>query len=177
MIDHKLWFKFRDTCWLQISFKIAVVKDFALITGKHLWWSLFNNVAGLKACNGMKKRLQHRCFSVNIAKFLWTAFLQKASGGCLWKIWAYSRDAKFAWGLLQLLFTSFDWKLQNEPMIYNNFSFLARKVFETYQVYYTILLLIAFQSVFILKHIFCLPQSLFFQTACLQSLFLADFQC
>ena len=40
--------------------------------------SLFNKVAGLlqafKACNFIKKRLQHSCFPVNIAKFLRTAF-------------------------------------------------------------------------------------------------------
>ena len=32
--------------------------------------SLFKNVAGLKACNFIKKRPQHRCFLVNIAKFV-----------------------------------------------------------------------------------------------------------
>ena len=36
--------------------------------------SLFNNIVGLKACNFIKKRLQHRCFPLNIAKFLKTAF-------------------------------------------------------------------------------------------------------
>ena len=45
----------------------------------------------------------------------------------------------------------------NEPIIYYNFSFLLRKAFETYQIYYTILLT-AFDFFFILKHIFCLPQ-------------------
>ena len=34
--------------------------------------SLFNNVAGPQACNVIKKRLQHRCFPVNIEKFLRT---------------------------------------------------------------------------------------------------------
>ena len=34
--------------------------------------SLFNKVACQKACNFIKKRLQHRCFPVNIAKFLRT---------------------------------------------------------------------------------------------------------
>ena len=37
--------------------------------------SLFNIVAGLTACNLIKKRLQHSCFPVNIAKFPRTAFL------------------------------------------------------------------------------------------------------
>ena len=31
---------------------------------------IFNKVAGLKAWNFIKKILQHRCFPVNIAKFL-----------------------------------------------------------------------------------------------------------
>ena len=30
----------------------------------------FNKVAGLKACNFIKKKLQHKCFPVNIAKYL-----------------------------------------------------------------------------------------------------------
>ena len=30
----------------------------------------------------MKKRLQHRCFPVNIAKFSKTTFLENTSGGC-----------------------------------------------------------------------------------------------
>ena len=34
--------------------------------------SLFNNIAGLQACNVIKKRIQHRCFPVHIAKFLIT---------------------------------------------------------------------------------------------------------
>ena len=34
--------------------------------------SLFNKVAGLKACKFIKNRLQHRRFPVNIAKFLRT---------------------------------------------------------------------------------------------------------
>ena len=38
--------------------------------------SLFDEVAGLKTCNFIKKRLQHRCFSVNILKFLRTPILK-----------------------------------------------------------------------------------------------------
>ena len=36
--------------------------------------SLFNELAGLQACKFIKKKLQHRCFPVNIAKFLRAAF-------------------------------------------------------------------------------------------------------
>ena len=39
--------------------------------------SLFNKVADLKACNFIKKRLQYRCFPVNIGKLLRTPVLKK----------------------------------------------------------------------------------------------------
>ena len=69
-------------------FKIAVLKHFAMLTWKHLCWSLdvsfLINVVGLKACNFIKKRLQHRFFLINIAKFLRTVFLQNTSGGCFY---------------------------------------------------------------------------------------------
>ena len=38
--------------------------------------SLFNKAADLLACNVIKKRLQHRCFIVNIAKSLRTPILK-----------------------------------------------------------------------------------------------------
>ena len=37
--------------------------------------SLFNEFADLKVCNFIKKGFQNRCFPMNIAKFLRTAFL------------------------------------------------------------------------------------------------------
>ena len=56
--------------------KVAVLKNFAIFTRKHLCWSHFK-VAGLKAYNVINKtpklrilRLQHKCLPVNIAKFL-----------------------------------------------------------------------------------------------------------
>ena len=55
--------------------EIAVLKNFANLTGKHLCWeSVFNKVAGLQACNFVKKRLQHRCYLVKFSKFLRTLF-------------------------------------------------------------------------------------------------------
>ena len=39
--------------------------------------SLFNKAAGLRACNFIKKRHQHRCFPVKFPKFLRTPLLQK----------------------------------------------------------------------------------------------------
>ena len=49
-------------------FEIGVLKGFAIFTGKYLCWSLFLIVAGLKACDFLKKKLQYRCFPENIAK-------------------------------------------------------------------------------------------------------------
>ena len=52
--------------------KIDVHKNFAIFTGEHLSWSLF--LIKLLNRDFSKKRLQHRCFPVNIAKFLKTPF-------------------------------------------------------------------------------------------------------
>ena len=45
--------------------------------------SLFSNVLGLKACNIIKKRLQQRCFPVNIAKHLRIPILKNICGRLL----------------------------------------------------------------------------------------------
>ena len=42
--------------------------------------SLFNKVAGLRSATLLKKRLWHKCFPVNFAKFLRTPLLQNTSG-------------------------------------------------------------------------------------------------
>ena len=56
----------------QMFFKIGVLKNFVIFTGKHLCWSLLL----IKLTPKTSKRLQHRCFLVNIAKFLRTPFLR-----------------------------------------------------------------------------------------------------
>ena len=49
-------------------FKIGVLNNFAIFTGKHLCWSLlFNKVAGLRPANSLQDRLQ-QCFPANFAK-------------------------------------------------------------------------------------------------------------
>ena len=45
--------------------------------------SFLNNVSGLQACKFINKRLQHRRFPVNIAKFLKTTFLKEHLWGLL----------------------------------------------------------------------------------------------
>ena len=46
--------------------------------------SPFNKVAGLQACMFIKKRLQHKCFPVNIAKFLRTPILKYICNDCFY---------------------------------------------------------------------------------------------
>ena len=59
-------------------YKIGVFKNFAKFPGKRLCWNLFfNKVVGLKACNFIKKRLQHRSFPMNFAKFSRTLFFHR----------------------------------------------------------------------------------------------------
>ena len=71
---------------VQMFFKIGVLQNSSNFTRKHLRRSLFSNVAGLRACNFVKKRLEHRCFPVKFAKFLRTrpvAAYEFCSGGCI----------------------------------------------------------------------------------------------
>ena len=54
--------------------KKAVFRNFTKFKEKHLCWSLFLWSEGLKGCNFVKKRLQHKCFPVDFAaKLLKTA--------------------------------------------------------------------------------------------------------
>ena len=79
--------------------KKGVLRNFTKITGKYLCQSLFfNKVTGLRAASLFKKRLWHRCFSVNFVKFLRTPFLQNTSGRLLLhrKI-VYSMLSKYVW--------------------------------------------------------------------------------
>ena len=70
----------------RCSMKKGVLKNFSKFTGKHLCQSLFlNKVAGLRAATLLKKRLWHRCFSVNFAKFLRTPFYRTPLGDCFCK--------------------------------------------------------------------------------------------
>ena len=61
--------------------------------------SLFKKVADLKAYNFIKKKPPHRCFPVNIVKFLRTTFLYNTSGGCLWQYY----HCKVSWGVCSLI--------------------------------------------------------------------------
>ena len=65
----------KSTSWSihwRCSVRKGILINFAKFTGKHLCQSLFFDL--------LKKRLWHRCFPVNFAKFLRTPFLQNTSG-------------------------------------------------------------------------------------------------
>ena len=65
-----------------MCFKIGVLKNFAIFTGKTpVFQSLFNKVLNkvLKVCNFFKKRLQHSCFLVNIISCFYRIFPVAAS--------------------------------------------------------------------------------------------------
>ena len=56
----------------------GAVKVFVKLTGKHLYWSL-------RPATLLKKRLQHRYFPVNFAKFLRTPlFIERRRCFCQW---------------------------------------------------------------------------------------------
>ena len=60
----------------QLLFKIGVLKNFAIFTGKHLCRSIFLiKLQGWNAAT-LFKRLQHSSFSVNIANFFKSFFIE-----------------------------------------------------------------------------------------------------
>ena len=64
----------------KMFFKIGVLKNFAIFTGKHMCKSLF--LIKLKACNFIKKRLQKVFCRTFLNLFLRTPILKSISIGC-----------------------------------------------------------------------------------------------
>ena len=82
----------------KCSIKQAVLKNFAIFKEKTpVLESLFNKVAGLQACDFIKKRLQHRCFPVNVTKFLSMLVLTKSANGlfCVTLLYHLTLFSKF----------------------------------------------------------------------------------
>ena len=70
----------------RCSVRKDVLRNFPKFTGKHLCQSLFLikfQASGLRPATLLKTRLWHRCFPVNLAKFLRTPVLQNNSGRLL----------------------------------------------------------------------------------------------
>ena len=60
--------------------------------------SLFNKNAGVQVSNFIKKWLQHRCFPVNIAKFLSTAYFMDLLWWLLFQVEGKIIYKAFVWG-------------------------------------------------------------------------------
>ena len=72
------WIYYKQKQPPEVFCKKGVLQTFAKFTGKHLCQSLFfNNVEGLMPAKLLKRRLWHRCFPVNFAKFWRTPFFME----------------------------------------------------------------------------------------------------
>ena len=104
-------------------FKKGVQKNFTTFTEKHVLESFFNK----KACNFIKKRLQHRCVPVKFAKFLRTSLLQNTSGGCF-LILLYS-EAVDRWCSAKKIFLQIS---QKEPWLEPRLKWSCRSIASTF---------------------------------------------
>ena len=81
------------------------LRNFAKFTGKLLCQSLFiNKVVGLKPATLLKKRLWHRCFPVNFAKFLRTPFFTEDLWWLLLDFKAFLLNNRSTTNMIKLIF-------------------------------------------------------------------------
>ena len=67
----------------RCSVRKGILRNFEKFTGKHLCQVLFyNKVAGSEHATLLKKRLWHRCFPINFAKFPKTSFHRTPLNNC-----------------------------------------------------------------------------------------------
>ena len=87
LLKGQSWWKNRFEKHSFADFKLDVLKHFVNSTRKHLCWSPFSiKFAGLKVCNSVKKRLQHRCLPGKFVNFLRTTFLHNSFSGYFWRL-------------------------------------------------------------------------------------------
>ena len=67
---------------------------------------LFNIDTEHQPCSFIKKRLQHRCFTVRLTKFLKVYFLQNSSDECPWFQFNLLNILRVHWSLLTILKTN-----------------------------------------------------------------------
>ena len=73
----------------RCSIQKAVLKHFAIFTRYHLCWSL-------SLIRFIKKKLQHRCFPVNFARFLRASFCRTFVNSCL-NVFLHEKDLYRKW--------------------------------------------------------------------------------
>ena len=75
-MNWKVFFNRKGSSCPKVFHRKSVFENFAIFTGKHLCQGLFfNKLARLRPVTLLKKRIWHRCFPINFAKFLRTPFL------------------------------------------------------------------------------------------------------
>ena len=85
----------------EVVYKKGVLENFTKFTGKHLCQSVFfNKVVCLRPATLSKKRLWHRCFPVNFAKFQGIPFLHNISRLLFLEIPIKDDSEKYAYKLL-----------------------------------------------------------------------------
>ena len=67
---------------------------------------LFNTDTEHQPCSFIKKRLQHRCFTVRLTKFLKVYFLENSSDECPWFQFNLLNILRVHWSLLTILKTN-----------------------------------------------------------------------
>ena len=74
----------RSSNW-KYSIKELVLKNFAILTGKHLCWRhFFDKVTSWRPVRFYLQRPQHRCSPVTFAEFLKTPYYRTPPGNCFW---------------------------------------------------------------------------------------------
>ena len=114
----------------EVFCKKGILRNFAKITEKHLSQSFFfNKVAGIRPATLLKKRLWHKCFPVNFAKFLKTHFLQNNSGDCFW---IFMREPQNCYGAYNFHIDKFHGKSIHSPKIKHTTGRLSNAVLLSY---------------------------------------------
>ena len=101
------------------SMQKNVLTNFTKFRGKHLRKSLFfNKVTGLRPATSLKKRLWHRCFSVNFVKFLRTPFYRTPLDDCFLIFWYFQKIPEIPFVSHQK-----DWKIWQKVHLFYEFYF------------------------------------------------------
>ena len=102
-------------------YKKIVLKNFVILTGKYLYWSLFwTKLQAWRPATFLKNRHQHRCFPVNTAKFLRTPILKKT---CERLLLEYFEKVK------HFLVTNWLLEMKNQLLELTNYSFIYDQQF------------------------------------------------
>ena len=71
-LEHELKLRIPEAAFRRCSSKLVFLQILQIHRRTPVLKSLFNKVKGLKTCNFIKNRLQHRCFPAKFVKLLWT---------------------------------------------------------------------------------------------------------